>query len=112
MPGRSRQRNCGCSCRRWWQQPLPHCCRVGGRRRPTSPPRSRAAPNYRDLKDVRMKTIVLEFVFLLAMPALAIAADAPATKTPAKPARTAVDPAKEAEHEKEDIKRHRTIAAA
>jgi hypothetical protein len=44
-------------------------------------------------------------------PAVTLAADAPA-KSPAKPARTAVDPAKAAEHEKEDIKRHRQISAA
>ena len=44
-------------------------------------------------------------------PAFAIAADT-ATKAPAKPARSAVDPAKEAEHTKEDVKRHRIMAAA
>ena len=59
-----------------------------------------------------MKNIVLAFVLVAMMPAQAIAADAPATKTPAKPAASAVDPAKEAEHEKEDIMRHRQIAAA
>ena len=59
-----------------------------------------------------MKTPVLVFMFLVAVPALAIAADVPATKTPAKPARSAVDPALEAEHTKEDVKRHRIMAAA
>jgi len=44
-------------------------------------------------------------------PALAIAADT-ATKSQVKPARSAVDPAKVAEHTKEDVKRHRIIAAA
>lgn len=42
----------------------------------------------------------------------ALAADPPATKAPAKPARSAVDPAKKADHAKEDIRRHRIIAAA
>ncbi len=56
-----------------------------------------------------MKHLILVAVFLATFPA--IAAD-PASKTPAKPARSAVDPAKEAEHMKEDIKRHRIIAAA
>jgi len=59
-----------------------------------------------------MKTPVLVFMFLVAVPALAIAADVPATKTPAKPARSAVDPALEAEHTKEDVRRHRIMAAA
>ena len=58
-----------------------------------------------------MKRFILVTVFLATCPAFAIAADT-ATKTPAKPARSAVDPAKEAEHMKEDIKRHRIIAAA
>lgn len=57
-----------------------------------------------------MKHLILA-VALATFPALAIAADAP-TKSPAKPARSAVDPAKEAEHMKEDIKRHRIMAAA
>jgi hypothetical protein len=59
-----------------------------------------------------MKILVLVFMFLATMPELAIAADAPATKTPAKPARSAVDPALQAEHTKEDVKRHRIMAAA
>jgi hypothetical protein len=42
----------------------------------------------------------------------AFAADPPATKTPTKPARSPIDPGKVAEHEKEDIKRHRQIATA
>ena len=58
-----------------------------------------------------MKHFILVTVLLATFPAFAIAADT-ATKTPAKPARSAVDPAKEAEHMKEDIKRHRIIAAA
>jgi hypothetical protein len=59
-----------------------------------------------------MKTLVLALTFLLTVPVVALAADAPATKTPAKPARSAVDPALEAEHTKEDVKRHRIMAAA
>jgi hypothetical protein len=59
-----------------------------------------------------MKRILLALVVFAITPALAIAADTPATKAPAKPAASKVDPAKEAEHEKEDIQRHRTIAAA
>jgi len=59
-----------------------------------------------------MKALLFALVAFSILPAFAIAADAPVTKAPAKPARSAVDPAKEAEHEKEDIKRHRTIAAA
>ena len=38
------------------------------------------------------------------VPAVSIAADAPATKAPAKPAATKVDPALEAAHTKEDVK--------
>jgi hypothetical protein len=57
-----------------------------------------------------MKHLILAAA-LATFPALAIAADAP-TKPPTKPARSAVDPAKEAEHMKEDIKRHRIMAAA
>jgi hypothetical protein len=59
-----------------------------------------------------MKTIVIALTFLFTVPAVAIAADVSAAKTPAKPARSAVDPALEAEHTKEDVKRHRIIAAA
>jgi hypothetical protein len=58
-----------------------------------------------------MKHLMLVTVFLAALPGFAIAADT-STKTPAKPARSAVDPAKEAEHTKADIKRHRIMAAA
>ena len=56
-----------------------------------------------------MKHIVLAAVVLAAFPAFAIATD---TKAPTTPARSAVDPAREAEHTKEDVKRHRIIAAA
>ena len=61
-----------------------------------------------------MKSIanVFALIVLSLIPALAAAADATGTAPAAKPARSAVDPAKEAEHTKEDVKRHRTIAAA
>jgi hypothetical protein len=59
-----------------------------------------------------MKTLVFALMLLSAVPTLATAADAPGTRQPAKPARSAVDPALEAEHTKEDVKRHRTMAAA
>ncbi len=58
-----------------------------------------------------MKQFILAAVFVATLPAFAIAADT-ATKAPATPARSAVDPAKEAEHTKEDVKRHRIMAAA
>ena len=59
-----------------------------------------------------MKHLVLAAVILTVLPAFAIAADTTATKAPAKPARSAVDPAKKAEHTTEDVKRHRIMAAA
>ena len=55
---------------------------------------------------------ILFALMLFAMVPAAIAADAPATKAPAKPAATKVDPALEAAHTKEDVRRHRIIAAA
>ena len=59
-----------------------------------------------------MKTIMLVLTVLFIVPIVAIAADVYAAKTPAKPARSAVDPTLEAEHTKEDVKRHRIMAAA
>jgi hypothetical protein len=59
-----------------------------------------------------MKRILLALVLFSTIPALAIAADTTATKAPAKPATSKVDPALEAEHTKEDVKRHRIMAAA
>ena len=59
-----------------------------------------------------MKRVIMASVIFAIAPAFSIAADAPAPKAPAKPAASKVDPAKQAEHEKEDIKRHRTISAA
>jgi len=52
---------------------------------------------------------------LLMFPVVAMPARAAETRTPkapAPPARSKVDPALEAEHTKEDIKRHRQMAAA
>ena len=58
------------------------------------------------------KRVLLVFVLFAAAPAFAIAADTAATKTPPKPAASKVDPALEAAHTKEDVRRHRIIAAA
>ena len=58
-----------------------------------------------------MKRFILVAAIVATFPTLAIAADT-ATKPSAKPARSAVDPAKEAEHMKDDVKRHRIMAAA
>jgi len=59
-----------------------------------------------------MKRVLLALALCCTAWTLALAADAPATKPPAKPATSKVDPALEAEHTKEDIRRHRIIAAA
>jgi hypothetical protein len=59
-----------------------------------------------------MKSILFALALLSTIPALAIAADTAATKAPVKPATSKVDPALEAEHTKEDVKRHRIMAAA
>jgi hypothetical protein len=59
-----------------------------------------------------MKNILFVMVLCATFPVLAIAADAAATKAPAKPAASKVDPALEAQHTKEDVRRHRIIAAA
>jgi hypothetical protein len=59
-----------------------------------------------------MKSNLFALVLFSTIPALAIAADTAATKAPAKPASSKVDPALEAEHTKEDVKRHRIMAAA
>ena len=55
---------------------------------------------------------LIALLVMAAFPVWAAAADTPTTKAPSKPARSVVDPAKEAEHTKEDIKRHRIMAAA
>lgn len=52
-------------------------------------------------------------ILLMAMvPMLATAADAPPSKPQKKPAASKVDPALEAAHTKEDVRRHRIMAAA
>jgi hypothetical protein len=58
-----------------------------------------------------MKRMLMALAVLVTIPAIAMGADAPA-KEKAKPARAAVDPAKDAEHRGEDVKRHRHMAAA
>jgi hypothetical protein len=59
-----------------------------------------------------MKIILFALVLFATSPTLAIAADTATTKAPAKPAASKVDPALEAAHTKEDVRRHRIIAAA
>ena len=59
-----------------------------------------------------MRQILFVLMLCAMVPVVSIAADAPAAKTPAKPAATKVDPALEAAHTKEDVRRHRIIAAA
>lgn len=56
-----------------------------------------------------MKSAFLAAALLLLMPGSSIAADAPESRAPA---RSAVDPALEAQHTKEDVRRHRVMAAA
>ena len=58
-----------------------------------------------------MKSALLALILLTTIPASAMAADTAATK-PAKPAASKVDPALQAAHTKEDVRRHRIIAAA
>ena len=58
-----------------------------------------------------MRHLILVGVILVTFPAFTFGDDT-APKSPVKPARSAVDPAKEAEHTKEDVKRHRIMAAA
>ena len=61
-----------------------------------------------------MKAIAIAIAILAfsMFPTLISGAGAADTGPSTKPARSAVDPAKEAEHTKEDVKRHRTMAAA
>ena len=49
---------------------------------------------------------------ILVLGAHAIGAQATSADPPVQPARSAVDPAKAAEHTKEDVRRHRLMAAA
>jgi hypothetical protein len=59
-----------------------------------------------------MKQLLLALLTLPMAVLPTLAADTAAPKAPAPPARSKVDPAIEAEHTKEDIKRHRQMAAA
>ena len=59
-----------------------------------------------------MKNISLALVLFATAATAAFAADTGTSKAPAKPATSKVDPALEAEHTKEDVKRHRMMAAA
>jgi hypothetical protein len=56
-----------------------------------------------------MKLALLIGAMFALIPAVCIATDANGTKAPA---RSAVDPALEAQHTKEDVRRHRIMAAA
>jgi hypothetical protein len=57
-----------------------------------------------------MKSVVIAWGLAFAVTG-ALAAT-PSTAPADKPARSAVDPAKEAEHTREDVRRHRVMAAA
>ncbi len=62
-----------------------------------------------------MKRSLMIAAWVFAVPAVALAADPapkPAVTSAAKPATSRVDPAVAAAHAKEDIKRHRIMAAA
>ena len=59
-----------------------------------------------------MKKLLLACLMSVFIPVVAFAADNKSAPPTAKPASSKVDPALEAEHTKEDIKRHRTMAAA
>jgi hypothetical protein len=61
------------------------------------------------MKDIAVGTAILAFSMFST---LASGADATGSAPSGKPARSAVDSAKEAEHTKEDVKRHRIMAAA
>jgi hypothetical protein len=65
-----------------------------------------------EIEEIPMKLRLFVLALLYAVSAGAIAADTSTAKSPANPARSAVDPAKEAEHTKDDVKRHRQMAAA
>ena len=59
-----------------------------------------------------MLRILCILIFLSALPGLAAAADTATSGNAGKVARSKVDPAKEAEHTKKDVQRHRQMAAA
>lgn len=51
-------------------------------------------------------------IVLFSFAGVAVGADAPPAKAPPKPAASKVDPALEAAHTREDVRRHRIMAAA
>ena len=59
-----------------------------------------------------MKRILFAVLIFVLFPAFAFGAETTTPKSPAKPAATKVDPALEPAHTKEDVRRHRIIAAA
>ena len=59
-----------------------------------------------------MLRILCILIFLSTLPGLAAAADTATSGNAGKVARSKVDPAKEAEHAKEDVQRHRQMATA
>jgi hypothetical protein len=59
-----------------------------------------------------MKKLLCALILFSSFAGLAVGADSPPAKAPAKPAASRVDPALEAAHTKEDVRRHRIIAAA
>jgi hypothetical protein len=59
-----------------------------------------------------MKRSLLALLVLCSIPVLSIGTEMAPPKAPAKPAASKVDPALEAAHTKEDVRRHRIIAAA
>ena len=59
-----------------------------------------------------MKLMVAVILLFSFAPGFALATDANAPPSTDKPAKSKVAPALEAEHTKEDIRRHRTMAAA
>jgi hypothetical protein len=59
-----------------------------------------------------MKSLFVVFLTSALISGFALAADATPPATASKPAKSKVDPALEAEHTKEDVKRHRQMAAA
>ena len=58
------------------------------------------------------RMMIATFAAVSALMMQVLAANGHAASTSAAPATSLVDPAKEAEHQKEDVRRHRQIAAA
>lgn len=59
-----------------------------------------------------MKSLVLALTIGLLLPMRLVAADSGTASSTSQPARSPVDPALEAAHTKEDVRRHRLMAAA